>query len=163
MADEIIDLSRIIEQRSDGRAPPGTMSLWGADGERSRFGLPLWRMAHLAGAERGVIFWLGRGQEGDSTPRPWIVLDTASDPARTELPVSVAACGAGRAAELHDLGAEGLLVCLGERDGRMWGILADGRRGASALTSRQREDILFLAGECAGLLFLRDLADGADG
>jgi hypothetical protein len=27
------------------------------------------------------------------------------------------------------------------------------------LEARRREDVLFLAGECAGLLFLRDFAD----
>ena len=30
-------------------------TLWGADGERSRFALPLWRVVHLAQGERGLI------------------------------------------------------------------------------------------------------------
>jgi hypothetical protein len=41
--------------------------------------------------------------------------------------------------------------------------LADGgdeREGP--LDARRREDVLFLAGECAGLLFLRDFADAVD-
>jgi hypothetical protein len=34
---------------------------------------------------------------------------------------------------------------------------------ANPLSSRDREDILFLAGECAGLLFLRDFAGDPEG
>jgi hypothetical protein len=49
---------------------------------------------------------------------------------------------------------------LGSREGRVWHLVVDGgdqRHGG--LSARSREDILFLAGECAGLLFLRDFAD----
>ena len=34
---------------------------------------------------------------------------------------------------------------------------------AEPLGGRDREDLLFLAGECAGLLFLRSFADEVDG
>lgn len=160
MADEIIDLSRIIARRAEGAAPAGTMTLWGADGERSRFALPLWRVVHLAGAERGVIFW--RRISDETPPRPFVVLDTARDPARLDVPASLAGCAEDASAELHDLGQAGLVICLGTKSDRAWGILADGGGRRAPLTSRNREDILFLAGECAGLLFLRDFAEEAE-
>jgi hypothetical protein len=159
MSDDIIDLSSIIERRGADEAPAGTMALWGADGERSRFALPLWRIVHLAGADRGVIFW--RPESGDPTPRPFIALDVASDPARLDVSADVTACGDHASAQLHDHGSEGLVVCLGERDGRVWSLVADGGAGRQPLPPRKREDILFLSGECAGLLFLRDFADEA--
>lgn len=161
MADEIIDLSSILERRGDSDAPAGTMALWGADGERSRFALPLWRVVHLAGADRGVIFW--HSTSGDPAPRPFIVLDVASDPARLALPLDVTAGEDHTSGQLNDHGPDGLVVCLGTRDDRVWGLLADGGPARPALESREREDILFLSGECAGLLFLRDFADEAGG
>ena len=162
MSDKIIDIARYLD-RDAGRGPaPVTMALWGADGDRSRFALPLWRIVHLAQAERGVIFW--RGASGDRTPAPFVVVDLGRDPAR--LAVDAAAlppCEETTSATLHDLGPGGLLVCLGSRDGRSWCLLADGGEGRdSTLEARRREDVLFLAGECAGLLFLRDFADLAD-
>ena len=159
MADEIIDLSSAIERRADGPAPAGTMALWGADGERSRFALPLWRIVHLAGADRGVIFW--RPTSGEPTPRPFIVLDVSHDPARREVPEAVSACEGHAPPQLLDLGSDGLVVCLGTKDERMWGLLVDGGVERSSLPAEKREDVLFLSGECAGLLFLRDFATEA--
>lgn len=159
MADKIIDIGRYLDRDAARSHAPATMALWGADGDRSRFALPLWRIVHLAQADRGVIFW--RDEEADRTPNPFVVIDLAQDPAR--LAVDGAAlpnCEPTNAATLHDLGPRGLLVCLGSRDGRHWCLMADGggaREGV--LDARRREDVLFLAGECAGLLFLRDFAD----
>lgn len=160
MADDIIDLSSMLERRAESRAPAGTMALWGADGERSRFALPLWRVVHLAGAERGVIFW--RPSAGDGRARPFVVLDVLSDPPRLDVSEAVTICQRDHPAQLHDQGSDGVLVCLGTKDDRVWGLLAEGGDRQSQLSSRQREDILFLAGECAGLLFLRDFADEAE-
>ena len=65
---------------------------------------------------------------------------------------------------LVDLEEEGLVVYLGARAGRIWTLLVDGGEGrGEPLPRSAREDILFLAGECAGLLFLRDLADDDHG
>ena len=51
MADEIIDLTRYLKREPESDLPRGAMALWGADGERSRFALPLWRIIYLAQAE----------------------------------------------------------------------------------------------------------------
>jgi len=40
-------------------------------------------------------------------------------------------------------------------------VLVMGGEEDGPLAGRKREDLLFLAGECAGLLFLRDFAEGA--
>ena len=160
MADKIIDLSQFIGRHAGGDAAAGTLALWGADGERSRFALPLWRIVHLAGADRGVIFW--RRMSGDQTSRPFVVLDVAHDPARLDVPEAVSACQDHAAAELHDRGRDGLVVCLGTKHDRVWGLFAEGGARRPPLPSREREDILFLAGECAGLLFLWDFADEAE-
>lgn len=160
MADDIIDLGEFIERRSGRAAPAGTMALWGADGERSRFALPLWRVVHLADADRGVIFW--RAESGDPTPHPFVVLDLAQEPARLDVPVERADFGDDDSTQLHDRPDAGVLVRLGTKDDRVWGLLADGGTGRAELTARNREDILFLSGECAGLLFLRSFADQAE-
>lgn len=159
MTDDIIDLRHFIESREGGSPPAGTMALWGADGERSRFALPLWRIVHLAAADRGVIFW--RPTSGNASPRPFIVLDVGRDPARLDLSAEVTQFDESDASLLIDRGSDGVLIRLGAKDGRAWGLLADGGVGRSPLTARNREDILFLSGECAGLLFLRSFADGA--
>ena len=62
---------------------------------------------------------------------------------------------------LVELDESGIVVYLGSRGRQLWTLLVDGVCASDTpLTARAREDILFLSGECAGLLFLRDLADG---
>jgi hypothetical protein len=159
MSDGIIDLTQYLNRwDEDEEEEGGTFALWGADGERSRFALPLWRAIYLADAERGCIAW---SETGSDLPKPFVVLDLARDPARLEM-----ARGVLKAAEdgvppvLRDRGGEGLDIYLGERDNRVWHLVVDGgRKNTGALEAKAREDILFLAGECAGLLFLRDFAD----
>ena len=158
MSDEIIDLTRYLRRDGEGELPRGAMALWGADGERSRFALPLWRIIYLAQAERGVI--VSRPAGADAAPAPFVALDLAQDPARTAVAADLPE-PEGESAQLLDRGAGGLVIFLGERAGREWHLVVDGGDGrGEPLASRTREDILFLAGECAGLLFLRDLADG---
>ena len=163
MADEIIDITRYLKREPAADLPRGTMSLWGADGERSRFALPLWRLIYLAGADRAVISWADVARQDD--PHPFVVLDTAADPARRDVdPDMIPPFQADESPSLVDLEEEGLVVYLGARAGRIWTLLVDGGEGrGEPLPRSAREDILFLAGECAGLLFLRDLADDDHG
>lgn len=162
MSDEIIDITPYLERDPVEEVLPRTIALWGADGERSRFALPLWRVVHLAGAQRGAILW--RNAAGDSAPQPFVVIDLDRDPARLDLDADcLDCCEAAETATLHDLGSAGLVVYLGSRNGRIWCLFAEGGDSRRArLDPKKREDILFLAGECAGLLFLRDFADGAE-
>ncbi len=156
MADEIIDLTRYLEREGERDLPRGAMSLWGADGERSRFALPLWRVIYLAQAERGLI--VSRPTAGNEPPTPFVALDLADEPARTDLSSELPRFGADAQPALLDHGPDGLVVYLGAKDGREWSLVVDGGERSELLEARRREDVLFLAGECAGLLFSRDFA-----
>jgi hypothetical protein len=162
MADEIIPISRYLEREPEEDALPRAIALWGVDGDRSRFALPLWRVVHLAGADRGVIAW--RHASGERRPRPFVVVDLAQDPARLGLGgLPLDRCAEEERPTLYDLAPAGLVVYLGTRDQRVWCLFTDGGEGRrEPLDSKKREDVLFLAGECAGLLFLRDFADEVD-
>lgn len=159
MSDGIIDLVEYLRRREGTQEPTSTFALWGAEGERSRFALPLWRAIYLASAERGGILW-----ESAREPelRPLVVLDLATDPARTAFEWDGApGLDPGRVPEVLPAPGAGLAIYLGEVDARRWFLVVAGRRaGVEEPSGRDREDILFLAGECAGLLFLRDLAEG---
>jgi hypothetical protein len=161
MADEIIDLTRYLKREPATDLPRGSMTLWGADGERSRFALPLWRIIHLSQGERGMILYAPVGRPRDATP--FVVLDLGADPARTDVdPGRLPRFSPEEGPSLLDLGAEGLAVFLGARAGAIWTLWVDGVAGRDVpLATPVREDVLFLAGECAGLLFLRDLAGEA--
>jgi hypothetical protein len=89
------------------------------------------------------------------------VLDLAQDPARLKvdqdtIPISED----GEPPALHDFGPQGVTIFLGFRGDRIWHLVVDGGdKRTGELSAKKREDILFLAGECEGLLFLRDFAD----
>lgn len=159
MADEIIDLTRYLRREPSQELPRGSMTLWGADGERARFALPLWRVIHLAQGDRGLIVRhpVQRPQAAEAI----VALDLGSDPARTTVPVErLPPFGSDDGPSLVDLESDGMVVFLGARAGQLWLLLVDGGGGRTeALTQNVREDVLFLAGECAGLLFLRDFAE----
>lgn len=159
MSDEIIDITRYLKREPASDLPRSTMSLWGADGERSRFALPLWRIIYLAQGERGIIAWSQEGRP--ERVIPFVVLDIAADPARFDVdPSRIPRFEPDEGPSLIDFEGDGLVVFLGARTGRIWTLVVDGGSERSEALSRSaREDILFLAGECAGLLFLRDLAN----
>ena len=157
MSDEIIDLTRYLRRDSEEELPRGALSLWGAEGERSRFALPLWRIVYLAGAERGLITF--RPLDGSSPPVPFVALDLAREPARTSVPLDLPSFADERESALVDRCSAGVFVFLGTSAGRDWKLVVDGGQRSVPLDARAREDILFLAGECAGLLFQRRLGE----
>ena len=161
MGDGIIDIRKYLDADEDD---PSAFSLWGGEGERSRFALPLWRIIYLAGGDRGGIVSGpdGRGRQGGIPGGldPLVVLDLRSEPARTDFSdLAPAASVIEESPRLVDLDGGGLLVALGESVGRSWFVAVDGvSERNQPLARSEKEDILFLSGECAGLLFLRDLA-----
>lgn len=105
--------------------------------------------------------WTSQGGNA-GVPEPLFVLDLASEPARTEFtPPSLEGLDATEPPTL--LEQEGsVVVYLGSRDDRKWFLILDGRSPSEPLDSDAKEDLMFLAGECAGLLFFRQLADAEE-
>ena len=156
MSDGIIDFGEYLRRRDGPTQPASTFALFGADGERSRFALPLWRAIYLASGERGGIF----SQEAESGPLdPFVVLDLAKDPPRTDFPWPEQVEPGAHAPDLMAVPGGGLAIYLGVDGERRWYLVVQSATGATPMPmGRDREDIMFLAGECAGLLFLRDFA-----
>jgi hypothetical protein len=159
--DDVIDLTRYLNREEDA-APEeverGFFSVWGGDGERSRFALPLWRSVYLAAGKRAGLLWASLDSCEDGTPL--FVLDLGAEPARTafppiSLPEGVAEDQAPSVLETDAC----VTIFLGTHIDRVWFIVLDERDEAPGpLEGKTREDLLFLAGECAGLLFHRGLA-----
>lgn len=160
MSDSIIDLTEYLRRKEDDTEGTATFALWGAEGERSRFALPLWRTIYLAGGERGGV--LRMPSEVPGALEPFVVLDLTEDPPRIQFDADLIRDLVGDEAPLvRDAGGEGLAVFLGFGAECFWYLMVEGREGEGILGGRAREDVLFMAGECAGLLFLRELADEA--
>ena len=114
----------------------------------------------------GGLVWVPSGDERPARLRPFVVLDLSEEPARTRFAASLVHSMKDCAAPtLREGGDAGLTVYLGEQDGRCWYMVVDEiGDSAETLEGRVRDDILFLAGECAGLLFFRGFAtDAGDG
>jgi len=159
MTDGIIDIRRYLHESAEPEEGRSKFALWGADGERARFALPLWRIVSLAKGERGGI--VSRKVDGSTALKALVVLDLARDPARVDFDALGGGLAGGHVEpRLDDLGGDGVVVRLGVHGDYFWTLRVEGNgRGREALSPKIREDILFLAGECAGLLFLRGLAD----
>ncbi|MDX1567637.1 MAG: hypothetical protein R3223_07540 [Longimicrobiales bacterium] len=154
MSDEIIDLSEYLAEREESRA----FSVVGGEGERSRLALPVWRAIYLLEGERGGIVW----SEGTDGPlRSYFVLDLAESPARTEFEGDGARRLVGDDPPAVDMADGAATILLSRDDRRRWFLLVTGPKvGYSELGRREREDLLFLSGECAGLLLHRRLGEG---
>lgn len=166
--DDIIDLGEYLRKRDEAeKAPRTAFAVWGGDGERSRFTLPLWRVVYLAGGSRGGLVWAPSGDDRPARLRPLVVLDLTEDPARIRFSAGlVHGMKEAPAPTLREKGEEGLAIFLGEQDGRRWFLVVDELgepppETAAGGEARARDDILFLAGECAGLLFYRGFANEA--
>jgi hypothetical protein len=156
MSDGIIDLGEYLRRRDGPSEPASTFALYGADGERSRFALPLWRAIYLAAGDRGGVLWQ---HIGGGALQPFVVLDLAKDPPRTDFAWPAALDPGEHAPDLIESPEGGVAIYLGVERDRRWYLVVQNTQGAVPPPGgRDREDIMFLAGECAGLLFLRDFA-----
>jgi hypothetical protein len=165
--DDIIDLGEYLRRREEAeKAPRTAFAVWGGEGERARFALPLWRIVYLTGGGRGGLVWTPVSEEHPSRLRPFVVLDLSEEPARTLFsPTLVHGLEKTPAPTMRASGESGVAVHLGDHDGRRWYLVVDETGEVrAALDGRARDDILFLAGECAGLLFFRGFAaEAGDG
>lgn len=151
--DGIIDLAAYLDAR-DGLDDDDTpLALRGMEGERRRFVLPLWRLAYLASAS-----WAGLVREtGPGRVEAVMVLDMGRDPARA-LPDGglPAMAEADEPPSLRVTTGGELVLALGKGPGgqRWMVVLAERSAAADDLDARTREDLLYVAGECAGLVEL---------
>lgn len=166
MDDRIIDLGDYLREREESREPVRTtFALAGGEGERSRFALPLWRAAYLVGGSRAAMVWAPEGGPPEAS-KAFVVLDLGSDPPRLDVPEKLVSAvrDASEAPTFHHDPEEGAVIFLGQRDGRRWYLVVSPLEdGATEPPSRRvRDDLSFLAGECAGLLFHREMDREAD-
>jgi hypothetical protein len=90
--------------------------------------------------------------------QPHFILDLKQDPARIDcLKGSGGLPGDEKAPTLSYGKGPGLSIFLGEETDRRWYLWVLGTTTEKPPEGRARETLLFLAGECAGLLFYRDL------
>lgn len=164
MNGDVIDLTKYL-----GRSPAegeqegsrANFSVWGGDGERSRFALPIWRSIYLVGSGRGGL--VSVAEQDGSEPEALFVLDLAAEPARTEFTLPAGQSDiVGDAPTVLEEG-ETVAVFLGSRKGKRWFLVLDDRgKALESVAAGTREDLLFLAGKCAGLLFFRELAEAGE-
>lgn len=168
MDDNVIDLTKYLERTADTESAEGAgtarrnFSVWGGEGERSRFALPLWRSIYLVGGGRGGILW----EDSENNPGylvPFFVLDLSAEPARLEFSYDlVGGLDVSEAPSVLE-SDRGLGIYLGTREGRQWYLVVDERDAPTEVVEGSvREDLLFLSGECAGLLFFKELGLGLD-
>ncbi|GMR12487.1 MAG: hypothetical protein BMS9Abin29_0676 [Gemmatimonadota bacterium] len=164
MDDDVIDLTKYLDRSNavsdigvDADESRGSFSVWGGDGDRSRFALPVWRSVYLVGGARGGLVW----EDVDEAPgvlTSFFVLDLAAEPARVEFSYDLVADLETSEAPSVLENSTGIGIFLGVREGRKWYMVLDERGpNGEALQGGGREDLLFLAGECAGLLFYREI------
>lgn len=155
----------VIDIRKYLNAAPGSgnrsFSVWGGEGERARFALPVWRSVFLVGGERGGIYF--QKVDGGEDCIPFFVLDLGEDVPRTSFtPPPHTSLTPDQAPTLL-VKAEGeVVVFLGMEGDRRWFLEVVGGTSDEGVSGKKREELLFLAGECAGLLFFREFADGAE-
>lgn len=156
---DIIDLGEYRRKRPEARR--SAFAVWGGEGERSRFALPVWRAVYLVGGERGALVWVDDYDKPGKQLHPFFVLDLASETPRTTFPPEL--LGELRGNEgggpiLSETFPGGAAVFLGVGEGRRWFLVVhDGGLPRQPMDGTARNDLLFLAGECAGLLLHRRL------
>lgn len=144
--DDVIDLDRYRTDLARESDESG-LSLLGAEGEHRHFALPLWRMATVAGAS-----WAGLVRaRGGSDPQATTVVDLASYEPRSSPPGGMPGDPHRNPPAITEEPGGALIVSVARPAGDGWYVVLAGREPGKVLGG-EREDLLFLAGECAGLL-----------
>ncbi len=95
-------------------------------------------------------------------PQGKFVLDLGADPARTDLHLPDAGkTDASNPPTLFE-GEDCVAIFLGTREEKDWFLVLDDYGPGGTVVGYARGDLLFLAGECAGLLFFRELAEAGE-
>ena len=155
--DRVIDIREYFAESPSARSP-GAFSVFGGGAERSRFAMPVWRSIYLVGGDWGGIVTLAKGGE-DEKGKPFFALDLRQEPARTEIPTrSLKLLESRSVPAMANTKEGGLAISLGENEDLRWFLQVLGGRPGEPQDRRDREALLFLAGECSGLLIYRKLA-----
>lgn len=124
-------------------------------------------MAELAAADRAAALWID--EYGPGIVHPHLVLDLFSDrprrsfveerlrQARENGVPGVCEYGPDAIPGGRRTGGSGVVVSLGSDGTRSWFLVADSVSPGPTLAEDVRDEIMFLAGECSGLLLHRDL------
>ena len=172
----IIDLQGYLADRSSHFA------VWGGEGVRARFALPLWRAAALAKVRRvGLLkrpranneVTLGPTLVSDeraaaldrsvqvAETAPVFVLDLGSDEARIDYDGTVVPAEVQPPLAIESKMV--IVIALGSKGAHDWFMVLDTPgEPLGPLDSLTREQLLFFAGECAGLLEQQVVAEGTD-
>lgn len=159
MDDGVIDIRHHLDPGSGSSVR--TFAVWGDEGENAHFALPVWRALSLVGGDLGGLYYTGDAASNE--PVPIFVLDLSHEPARTSFRRPPAEGETTESApRLLTRSDGGVVVFLGENEGRRWFLDVSGGEDGRGLAGKGREELLFLAGECAGLLFFRGFAKGTE-
>ncbi len=151
--DDVIDLGQYRAAQEAEEESMG-LSLIGGEGCYRHFALPLWRMAALAAAN-----WAGLIQtDSVGSTEAVTVVDLGGFNARPAPPDGFP--------PIPDLDPPALIECpdgslvlpVAHAWDRTWTVVLAIRK-PEVLTRPEREDLLFLAGECSGLLLLLEEGD----
>jgi hypothetical protein len=159
MDDHVIDINQYLERGSENQER-GTFSLWGSDGDRVRLAMPVWRAISLLAGVRGGVFYMS-GAPGELRVSPFFVLDLEQEPARIDCPGDVLEPLLQKEPSAVAASRDGAVaVLLSVDEVRRWFLVLFGRDRTQPLAGRTREHLLFLAGECAGLLSMAEDSAG---
>lgn len=152
-----------------------TLALYSADESRACVLRHLWRALNVAMGDRAAAVWVD--EYGSGMVHTFAVLDLGADTPRRSFPLdalkltwkagvpgivdmpdvertgTVPIHGSARSACITSLGSDGM---------RAWFLIVDATAPRAALTTDAVERLMFLSGECAGVLLHRDLDQAGD-
>ncbi|MBI4520562.1 MAG: tetratricopeptide repeat protein [Gemmatimonadetes bacterium] len=147
-------------------------ALYGADYERSRLVLQLWRAVSLLGADRAAAVWVD--EYGPGLAHVYCLLDLAADPPRRSFSLDllraawaqgvpgmwdVADADRSYSVALPDGVRSGCAIALGSDGARAWFLVVDSHTARQPVSASVCAELMFSAGECAGLVLHRDLGE----
>ncbi|NNF26390.1 MAG: hypothetical protein HKN73_04095 [Gemmatimonadetes bacterium] len=153
LVDDQEDIIDLVPYLDAGRVERDSFSVYGGADSASRLALPVWRSVYrLRGSRGAVVAVQGRSR----SVRTIFVLDLGADPARTDVPGGVSALPrraetGGRLTVSRDEGWAAVYV--GQKGGECFYLVALDVDDLSVVEDEKvRQDVLFLAGECASLV-----------
>ena len=146
------------------------------DSERLKIVEHLAAVSRLLGSDRVATVWID--EYGPGLVHPHVVLDLAMDVPRRRFAaeplrmawndgvpgkLDVPDVDRGAAIPIHDAARSLCAVALGSDGAKAWFLVADGLNARLPLDRETSGALMFLAGECAGVLLHRDLPAGTRG